>query len=165
MPQHLRSFECVPGVTLAALFLVFAFTGSEVETGDSYLVGWRVAAVVVAGACAFGAWKLDKASVRTVAGAASVSWIMLWAVFVIWQDPVSVDTSFMAFMFALAVLSTWYWSHSPVMVVVSDSETHSAHAVGTVRVLPQARAHEHYRWADIIGERATERESVLEAEA
>jgi hypothetical protein len=165
MPSARQLSDATPAIALAVLFSVFAVVGSELDDGATLPV-WRIVAACVAIACLWGARHRESEKVRIVAGAVSTSWIVLWALFVLWRKPESVDATFMSFMFVLAVFATWYWSRAPLPVVFHDSETHGARASGSVRILPAVMHSEVLRWSDMVksSSDATDRELVAESE-
>lgn len=65
---------------------------------------------------------------RLFAGGISVSWVVLWVVYVVWQDPNAFDGAFRTFTIALAVLMTWYWSRQPMELPVIRTTGATANA-------------------------------------
>ena len=123
-----RLSDALPGLVLAGAFAVFALAESTIAAPPHELVIWRIAAAGAAMASLFGALNIMSSTWRLFAGGITVSWVVLWVVYVVWQDPTAFDGAFRTFTIALAVLMTWYWSRQPIELPVLRTTGATANA-------------------------------------
>lgn len=123
-----RFSDAFPGVSLAALFFIFAFLGSEMANGSDAASAWRVTAGVIGVAVLMASFYRTHFRVRIFAGAISVTWIMLWAIHSMWATAETVSVAPIAFLIVLAVFATSYWSRSPMEVPSPAPRSHASHA-------------------------------------